>query len=136
VELIMSDEVKKEETKILEGEEAQAALEAAAQQRAEDPFEVAAMTHSMYLGPFLAGIENISGNSCRRILRFIVSYPLLQSEAHSASPQEEQLTYLADRLCESKFLMIMNEFNNRREEIISKIEEAEKAEGENNGEDK
>lgn len=124
-----------EETKTLEGEEAQAAVEAEAQRRAEDPFEVAAMVHSMYLAPFLNGIENISGNSCRRILRFIVSYPLLQTEAASASPQEEQLTYLADKLCESKFLMIMNEFNNRREEIISKIEEAEKLEGEKNGEE-
>jgi hypothetical protein len=81
----------------------------------------------------MEGIENISGNSCRRILKFLVSYPLLQEEAHAASPKEEQLTYLADRLCEAKFLMIMNEFNNRREEILSKIEEAEKLEGEKNG---
>jgi hypothetical protein len=128
MELIMN-----EETKILEGEEAQKAVDEAAQRRAEDPFEVAAMVHSMYYGQFMEGIENISGNSCRRILKFLVSYPLLQEEAHAASPKEEQLTYLADRLCEAKFLMIMNEFNNRREEILSKIEEAEKLEGEKNG---
>lgn len=129
----MSEEQKKEETKILEGEEATAALEAEAQRRAEDPFEVAAMVHSNYLGPFLTGIENISGNSCRRILKFLVMYPLLQTEAHSASPLEEQLTYMGDKLIESKFLMIMNEFNNRKEEIMDKIKEAETAEGEDNG---
>lgn len=121
-----------EETKVLEGEEAQAAIDAAAQRRAEDPFEVAAMVHSMYLGPFLEGIENISGGACRRILKFIVQYPLLQDDIKSSEELNDvrNLAYLGDKLCESKFLMIMNEFNNQREKLLKEIEEKQ---GENNG---
>jgi hypothetical protein len=126
MELIM------EETKVLEGEEAQTAIDAAAQQRAEDPFEVAAMVHSMYLGPFLTGIENISGGACRRILKFMVQYPLLQDDIKSNEELNDvrNLAYLGDKLCESKFLMIMNEFNNQREKLLKEIEEKQ---GENNG---
>jgi hypothetical protein len=126
VELIM------EETKILEGEEAQQAIEQAAQNRAEDPFEVAAMVHTMYLTPFLTGIDSISGGACRRILKFLVSYPLLQDDVNDAHPDVRHLAYLGDRLCESKFLMIMNEFNNQREKIMQNLNDLN--EGENNGE--
>lgn len=121
-----------EETKILEGDEAQKAIDEAAQKRADDPFEVAAMVHTMYLTPFLAGIENISGGACRRILQFLVSYPLLQDDVNDAHPDVRQLAYLGDKLCESKFLMIMNEFNNQREKILNEMNSLEK--GESNGE--
>jgi hypothetical protein len=120
-----------EETKVLEGEEAQKAVEQSAQNRADDPFEVAAMVHSMYLGPFLDGIENISGGACRRILKFMVKYPILQGDIDPNHETNDirQLAYLGDKLCESKFLMIMNEFNNQREKIL-----AEMHKGESNGE--
>lgn len=120
-----------EETKVLEGEEAQRAIDESAQRRAEDPFEVAAMVHTMYLTPFLTGIDSISGGACRRILKFLVSYPLLQDDVNDAHPDVRQLAYLGDKLCESKFLMIMNEFNNQREKILNEMNNLEK--GESNG---
>jgi hypothetical protein len=116
-----------EETKVLEGEEAQAAVEEAAQRRADDPFEVAAMVHSMYLEPFLSGIENISGGACRRILKFMVKYPLLQGDINPHDDIKEviNLSYLGDKLCEAKFLMIMNEFNKQRETILAEVQKGE-----------
>jgi hypothetical protein len=120
------------ETKILEGEEAQLAIDEAAERRANDPFEVAAMVHSMYLNPFLTGIENISGGACRRILKFIVQYPVLQDDSSLKGDVNsiKDLTYLGDKLCEAKFLMIMNEFNKQRENLLKQLEEKQK--GENN----
>jgi hypothetical protein len=116
-----------EETKVLEGEEAQLAVEESAQQRANDLFEVAAMVHSMYLGPFLEGIESISGGACRRILKFMVKYPLLQDDIKPGEDLKDvtNLAYLGDKLCEAKFLMIMNEFNKQRESILSQVEKGE-----------
>lgn len=121
-----------EQNKVLEGEEAQKAVEEAAQQRADDPFEVAAMVHSMYLVPFLTGIENISGGACRKILKFMVQYPILQGDIKYDDETNElrQLAYLGDKLCESKFLMIMNEFNKQRDTILAEMQK-----GEQNGEE-
>lgn len=128
MELIMENTT--EETKILEGQEAQAAVDAAAQQRAEDPFQVAAMVHSAYYGKFMEGIDQMTGKACKRILQYIVSYPFFPSPKATGS-DEEALAQIADRLCEAKFLMMMTEMNKNL--LQAQEQQSEQNEGENNG---
>jgi hypothetical protein len=124
-------ETKMEETKILEGEEAQKAVDEAAQNRAEDPFQIAAMVHSAYYNPFLEGLDKMTGKACKRILQYLVSYPFFMKEPRVTSEEEKGLAYLADRLCEAKFLMIMSEMNKQTEEAL--LNATLNNQGENNG---
>lgn len=87
--------------------EFQKAVESAAEERANSPFEVACMQHARMYGPFVQGLDNISGGAAKRILRYLVGYPFFVDKLNPQDKNVEQLAYLADKLGQAKHTILL-----------------------------
>jgi hypothetical protein len=85
----------------------QEAVDAAAENRARSPFEVAAQQHMMMHNKFVAELDRLSGGAARRILKYLVGYPFFVDELNPQDKNVEAMGYLADKLVQCKFTMIM-----------------------------
>lgn len=105
--------------------EFQQAVEKAAEQRAETPFQVAAMTHARYCQPFMASLDNISGGAAKRILKYLVGHPFYVPELNAQNQEVEGLAEVANKLCNTKYTMALCVAIEREARISKAIQEQE-----------
>lgn len=106
----------------LTGKEVEEFMVNAAKERAEDPTEMAAGAYAMY-GPYLKmAIPKLSTRSLRRILKYLVFYPLEQDSVQAANETEKSVMQLANLLIEAKFVMQMDAYRAGLEQIVTAAE--------------
>jgi hypothetical protein len=97
--------------------EVEAELVRIAQERADDPVETAASTYKIYL-PFMeANLKKLSVRGMRRLVNFLVKYPLEQDDMKAASPFEREMMELVNTLVQAKFVMILGTYNEHAEQL-------------------
>lgn len=119
-----------EATRVVDEEEAlriefQKAVEESAEERAQTPFQVAAMTHARMCNPFLAAVDNISGGAAKRILKYLVAYPFYVKDLNAQDKQVEGLAQVADKLVQTKFTMAMCAAIEKEARVAKAIQEQE-----------
>jgi hypothetical protein len=102
----MSDQ---ENTPTLEELKAQASE--GIKQEVEDPTEMASTMLALYTPKFNEGVDQLSSNALRRVLKRLVSYPLNDKEYKATSNGEKNVFLVGDRLLEAKFLLIMENYH-------------------------
>ncbi len=90
---------------------------AAAQARAEDPTETASQAYGMYVPHYKASIPKLSTRGLRRLLNYLVLYPLDQTDFKAANDFEKQMMQLTGQLVEAKFIMILDTYNQHATEL-------------------
>jgi hypothetical protein len=136
---IMSEET--QDTEATQVEDAQLEIDpkaleaqmiAAAQARAEDPIETASQAYGMYVPHFKRAIPKLSTRGLRRLVNYLVLYPLEQEDFRAANDFEKQVMQLAGQLSEAKFVMIMATYQENAQKLYdaeqSKLTDTEKAE--------
>ena len=115
----MSEEtVNTEETKInFDPKEVEAQLVKMAQERAEDPVEAAASAYRTYMPFYKAYLPKLSTRALRRVLNFIVMYPLESNDPGANSKEERELMELVNTLVQAKFIMILATFNQHADQL-------------------
>jgi hypothetical protein len=114
----VQEEVKAEEQQLkFDPKKIEEELVRIAQERAEDPVETAASTYRIYLPYYRANLPKMSSRALRRIVKFIVEYPLEKSEIGAASAHEREMMELINTLVQAKFVMILATFNEQSEKI-------------------
>lgn len=111
-------EVSAEEKKLaFDPKEVEAELVRMAQERAEDPVETAASAYRMYLPYYRANLPKMSTRALRRIIKFIVEYPLEKDDIGAANAYEREMMELVNTLVQAKFVMILATFNQQADQI-------------------
>jgi hypothetical protein len=105
--------------------EMQQAVEAAAEERAMTPFQVAAQNHMMMCPKFLAAVDNISGGAAKRILKYLVAYPFFIKDLNPQDKEVEQVAYIAEKLVECKHTIILCQALEREARVHAAIQEQE-----------
>lgn len=90
--------------------EVEAILIKQAEERAQDPTETAATAYQMYVPHYKRALPKISTRGLRRIINYMVLYPLEQDSVKSASEFEKQVMQLVNSLVEAKFVMLMDSY--------------------------
>lgn len=85
----------------------QAAVDKAAEERANSPFEVACMQHARMYGPFIDNLDKVSGGAAKRILRYLVGYPFFVDKLNPQDKHVEALAYVADKLGQAKHTILL-----------------------------
>ena len=106
-----------EETVKFDPKEVEAQLVKMAQDRAEDPVETAAQAYRMYLPYYRANLPKMSTRALRRIIKFIVEYPLEKADIGAANAYEREMMELINTLVQAKFVMILATFNNNADAL-------------------
>lgn len=88
-----------------------------AQERADDPVETAASTYRIYLPFFEANLKKLSVRGMRRLVNFLVKYPLEQDDIKAANPFEREMMELVNTLVQAKFVMILGTYNEHAQEL-------------------
>jgi hypothetical protein len=104
----------------------------AAQNRADDPVETAGSAYQLYVPHFKRLLPKMSTRSLRRILQFLILYPLEKESVAAASEMEKQFMQMCNSLVEAKFVMIMASYQQNAEALYAaeqnKLTESEKTE--------
>lgn len=90
----------------------------AAQNRAIDPGESAAMVFHMYKPEYLKRIHRLSSKQMRRLLVKLVEYPLNEKELKGFSGIENETFLLGDAMLQSKFIMMQQTYMEGAEELV------------------
>lgn len=98
-------------------EDIEKAMLEAAETRAQDPMEMASTVYGMYIPTYNAAIPKLSTRALRRVLNYIVKYPLEQDDIKAASDSEKQLMALVNSLVEAKFIIIMHQYSQHMEQL-------------------
>jgi len=106
----------------LSGKEVEEFMVKAAQGRAEDPAEMAATAYTMYGPYYKMAVPKLSKRSLRRILDYLIFYPLQKDSVHAANEVEKSVMQLANFLIEAKFIMIMAGYNDNLEKLVKGAE--------------
>lgn len=93
-----------------------------AHERAEDPVETAASTYRMYLPYFNMNLHKLSTRGLRRVINFMVKYPLEQDDIKAASDFEKEFMHLTNTLAEAKFVMIMHTYLEHSQKLFETVE--------------
>jgi len=112
-------EVKEESTVNFDPKQVEAELVRIAQERAEDPAEVAAQTYRVYLPFYKMNKSKLSTRALRRLLDFLILYPLEKSDPGANTKEERELMELCNTLIQAKFVMILDTYNKHAEEIYN-----------------
>jgi len=121
----MTDEIQTkddtvEETKInFDPKEVEAELVRMAQERADDPAEVAAQTFRIYLPFYKANRSKLSSRAKSRILDFLLLYPLETDKHGATSEVEREMMELCNTLVQAKFVMILDTYNKHGQELYN-----------------
>lgn len=110
-------EVQEEKKLAFDPKEVEAQLVKMAQERAEDPVETAASAYRMYLPYYRANLPKMSTRALRRIIKFIVEYPLEKADIGAANDYEREMMELINTLVQAKFVMILATFNQSAEQL-------------------
>src|SRR5690349_21560891 len=78
-----------------------------AQERADDPVETAASTYKIYLPFYEKNLSRLSTRGLRRVINYMIKYPLEQNDAKAANPFEREMMELINTLVQAKFVMIL-----------------------------
>ncbi len=106
----------------LTGKEVEDFLIKQAQQRAEDPAEMAAGAFAIY-GPYLRmALPKLSKRSLMRVINYLVFYPFAQKDPNAKNEAEKSVMQLANLLAESKFIMVMSQYAGNLEEVVKGVE--------------
>lgn len=89
----------------------------AAEARAQDPTEMAAQMYGMYVPHYKRIVPKLSTRSLRRVLNYLVLYPLEQDTVKPTSELEKQVMQLVSNLVEAKIVMIMDTYRHHAEEL-------------------
>lgn len=89
-----------------------------AQSRADDPAEAASTAYSMYVPHFKRLLPKMSTRGLRRILQFLVLYPLEKDSVNSANELEKQFMQLVNSLVEAKFVLVMDAYNKNAQQLL------------------
>jgi hypothetical protein len=106
-------EVPKTDAKKIEQEMLQAA-----ENRAIDPAESAAMVFHMYKPEVLKRLPLLSSKQMRRLLRKLIEYPLNEGELKGFSKLENEFFLLSDAMLQSKFIMMQQTYMESAEELV------------------
>jgi hypothetical protein len=106
----------------LTGKEVEDFMIKAAQDRAEDPTEMAATAYTMY-GPYLRmALPKLSKRSLMRVINYLVFYPFAQKDPNAKNEAEKSVMQLANLLAESKFIMTMSQYAGNLEDVVKAVE--------------
>jgi hypothetical protein len=109
-----------EETQItFDPKQVEAELVKMAEERAEDPAETAASTYRLYLPYFKAQLPKLSTRALRRLVEFLVLYPLEKDRVGATTEVEREMMELTNTLVQAKFVMILDTYNKHAEEIYA-----------------
>lgn len=107
-----------EENKLnFDPKEIEAELVRIAEERADDPAEVAAQTFRIYLPFYRANKNKLSTRALRRILDFLVLYPLESDKTGATSDVEREMMELINTLIQAKFVMILDTYRANAETL-------------------
>lgn len=95
----------------------EAQMVAAAQARAEDPTETASQAYGMYVPHFKRALPKLSTRGLRRLVNYLVLYPLEQEDFRAANDFEKEMMQLTGQLVEAKFIMIMDSYRQHAEQL-------------------
>lgn len=101
-----------------DGKAVEEAMIEAANQRAIDPTEMAATAYSMYSPHYRRLLGKMSTRGLRRVLNYLVLYPLEQEDIKNANELEKEFMYLCNYLAEAKFVMIMDQYRANAEKLL------------------
>lgn len=90
---------------------------AMAQARAEDPTETASQAYGMYVPHFKRALPKLSTRGLRRLVNYLVLYPLEQNDFRAANDFEKEMMQLTGQLVEAKFIMIMDTYNQHAQQL-------------------
>lgn len=90
---------------------------AAAEARAQDPVTMSSDMYAMYVPHFKRILPKLSTRSLRRILSFLVLYPLEKDSVKATSDLEKEVMHLTNSLIEAKFIMIMSTYAEHAQEL-------------------
>lgn len=79
-------------------------------QEVEDPTEMASTMLALYTPKFNEGVDQLSSNALRRVLKRLVSYPLNDKEYKATSNGEKNVFLVGDRLLEAKSVLIYDQY--------------------------
>ena len=88
-----------------------------AQERADDPVETAASTFKVYLPFYEKNLSKLSTRGLRRVLNYIIKYPLEQDDIKAANPFEREMMELINTLVQAKFIMILGTYQANAEQL-------------------
>lgn len=106
----------------LTGKEVEQYMLDMAQQRADDPAEMAATAFAMYSPLYKRVVPKLSKRSLRRILDYLILYPLEKDNVKAANEAEKSVMQIANFLIEAKFIMQMATYNENLEKIVEAAE--------------
>lgn len=109
-----------EQTLKFDPKEVEEQLVKMAQERAEDPVETAAAAYRMYLPYYRANLPKMSTRALRRIIKFIVEYPLEKNDIGAANAYEREMMELINTLVQAKFVMVLATFNSVSDQLYDK----------------
>lgn len=95
----------------------------AAQNRAVDPAESAAMVFHMYKPELLKRLPKLSQKAMRRVLQLLIEYPLNDKKLAGTSQLEKEVFLLADSMLQSKFVMMMDVYKDGAEQLVAAQDE-------------
>lgn len=111
-------EVPKYDAKAIEQE-----MLAAAENRAVDPAESAAMVFHMYKPEVLKRIPKLSSKAMRRVFQLLIEYPLNDKKLAGTSQIEREVFMLADAMLQSKFIMMLDVYKDGAEQLVAAQDE-------------
>lgn len=113
-----------DEEKTLDPAEVEKKLIEAAEARANDIEGMAWTTYNMLKPRYMSGIYRLSSKGRTRLLKALVDYPINPGK-YLLNDMEKEVFKIGSMLLESKFVLIMNEYNNHAEELVNAVESEE-----------
>lgn len=90
-----------------------------AQARAEDPTETALSMYHMFVPSYQSVVPKLSTRALRRILNYVVLYPLVKADVNPANDSEREVMQLVSALVEAKFIVIMDQYRLNAEQVYA-----------------
>jgi hypothetical protein len=112
-----------EESNVVDPASLESAMIEKAKSRSEDPAEVAATLFTLYLPRFHAIVDTLSNKALRRLIKAIIEHPLEDQPYHLKEQEEKEAFSIALALVESKFVMIMNTYNDNLDTLVKASED-------------
>lgn len=95
----------------------------AAQNRAVDPAESAAMVYHMYKPEVLKRLPKLSQKAMRRVLQLLIEHPLNDKALTATSQIEKEFFMLADSMLQAKFVLMMDTYKDGAEQLVAAQDE-------------
>jgi replicative DNA helicase len=95
----------------------------AAQNRAVDPAESAAMVYHMYKPELLRRLPKLSTRALRRVFQLVIEHPLNDKALKATTQLEQEVFMLADSMLQSKFVLMMDTYKDGAEQLVNAQDE-------------